>query len=84
MQSLAQALFVYAQEQRVADHLWTREYRQLTSGLEEEWEAFCGALPPDQGQRLESLLARQNEAGCQEDMAAFLAGVSVGLDLARL
>lgn len=84
MDSLAQTLYFYAQEHRVADRMQTGKYWQLTSSLEEEWEALCGALPPDQGQRLESLLARQAEAGCQEDMAAFLAGVSMGLELARL
>lgn len=84
MDSLAQILYLYAQEHRVMGRIPTREYGQLTFGLEEEWEAFCGALPPDQGRQLESLLARQNEVGCLEDKAVFLAGVSIGLDLARL
>ena len=83
MDSLAQVLYNYAQEYRVMDHIQTREYHSLSAVLEEEWEAFCGALPPDQGRRLESLLARRDEAGCLEDRAAFLAGVSIGLDLAR-
>lgn len=84
MDSLAQTLYTYAQEHRVMDYLQLQEYHRLTSGLEESWEAFREALPPDQEQQLESLLARQYEAGGLEDRASFLAGVSVGLDLARL
>lgn len=84
MQSLAQVLYNYAQEHRVMGRISTREYGQLTFGLEEEWEAFCGSLPPDQGRQLESLLARQNKVRCLEDRAVFLAGVSIGLDLVRL
>ena len=38
----------------------------------------------DRGRRLEVLLARQFETGCLEDRASFLAGVSVGLELARI
>ena len=84
MDSLAQILYLYAQEHRVMDRMQTREYRKLTFGLEEEWEALCEALPPDQGRQLKSLLARQDEAEWLEDRAVFLAGVSVGLDLTRL
>lgn len=84
MQSLAEALYLYAQEHRVMDHLQLREYHRLTSGLEEGWEAFCGTLSPGQEQQLASLLTRQNDAEGLEDRASFLAGVSIGLELARL
>lgn len=84
MNSLADVLYNYAQEHRVADRLQTREYRQLSSGLEEEWETFRTTLTAEQERRLEFLLKRQLEAGCLEDRASFLAGVSVGRELARL
>lgn len=83
MNSLADALYDYAQQYRVADHLQTREYRQFSSGLEEEWEDFRTTLTAEQERRLESLLARQFESGCLEDRASFLAGVSIGQELAR-
>lgn len=84
MQTLAQTLYTYAQEHRVMDHLQLREYHRLTSGLEEGWEAFCGSLSPTQKRQLASLLARQSDAEGLEDRASFLAGVSMGLELARL
>lgn len=83
MNSLADVLYNYAQEHRVADRLQTREYRLLSSGLEEEWEDFRTTLTAEQERRLESLLERQFAAGCLEDRASFLAGISVGLELAR-
>lgn len=82
MNSLADVLYNYAQEHHVADRLQTREYRQVSCGLEEEWEDFRTTLTAEQEQRLESLLERQFAAGCLEDRASFLAGVSVGLELA--
>lgn len=84
MDSLGQTLYLYAQEHRVMDRLQLREYHRLTSGLEGAWEDFRETLPPDQQRQLASLLGRQDEAGCLEDQASFLAGVSVGLELARL
>lgn len=84
MNSLADVLYNYAQEHRVAGRLQTREYRRLSSGLEEEWDDFRATLTAEQERRLEHLLARQFEAGCLEDRASFLAGVSVGRELARL
>ena len=84
MISLAETLYFYAQEHRTVDYLESREYRRFSSGLEEEWEDFRATLTAEQGRRLESLLARQFEAGCLEDRASFLAGVSVGQELARL
>ncbi len=84
MRTLVETLYNYAQEHRVVDRLQTREYRQVSSGLEADWEDFRSALTADQEQRLESLLDRQFEAGILEDRAAFLAGVSIGLELARL
>lgn len=83
MQPLVDALYFYAQEHRVMDYLQIREYRRCSSGLEEEWDKFRTALTAEQG-RLEVLLARQFETGCLEDRASFLAGVSVGLELARI
>ena len=80
VQPLVDALYFYAQEHRVMDYLQIREYRRCSSGLEEEWDKFRTA---QQG-RLEVLLARQFETGCLEDRASFLAGVSVGLELARI
>lgn len=84
MQSLIETLYFYAQENRVMDYLQITEYRRLSSGLEEEWETFRTTLTAEQERRLELLLARQFEAGCLEDRAPFLAGVSVGRELARL
>ena len=84
MATLADVLYNYAQEHRVADRLQTREYRRLSSGLEEEWEDFRTTLTAEQDRRLELLLRRQFEAGCLEDRASFLVGVSVGRELARL
>ena len=84
MRSLAETRYFYAQEHRTADYLQMREYCRLSSGLEEAWEDFRAALTAEQGRRLESLLVRQFEAGCLEDRAAFLADVSVGLELACL
>ena len=66
------------------DYLQIREYRHFSSGLEEEWDRFRATLTAEQGSRLESLLARQLEAGGLEDRASFLAGVSIGLELASL
>ena len=83
VQPLVDALYFYAQEHRVMDYLQIREYRRSSSGLEEEWDKFRTALTAEQG-RLEVLLARQFETGCLEDRASFLAGVSVGLELARI
>ena len=84
MESLADILYIYAQEHRAIDHLQVREYHQCVLDLEEEWERLRGSLTAEQGSRLESLLARQLEAGGLEDRASFLAGVSIGLELARL
>nr|WP_326126850.1 DUF6809 family protein [uncultured Oscillibacter sp.] len=84
MRSLIETLYFYAQENRVMDYLQIREYRQFSSGLEEEWDNFRTTLTAEQEQRLELLLTRQFEAGCLEDRASFLAGVSVGLELSRL
>lgn len=84
MRSLIETLYFYAQENRVMDYLQIREYRQCSSGLEEEWDNFRTTLTAEQEQRLELLLTRQFEAGCLEDRASFLAGVSVGLELSRL
>lgn len=84
MATLADVPYNYAQEHRVADRLQTREYRWLSSGLEEEWEDFRTTLTAEQDRRLELLLRRQFEAGCLEDRASFLTGVSVGRELARL
>ncbi len=84
MRTLVETLYNYAQEHRVVDRLQTREYRQVSSGLEADWEDFRSALTADQERRLESLLDRQFEVGILEDRASFLAGVSIGLELARL
>ena len=84
MYSLAETLYFYAQEHRTTDYLETRAYRRFSSGLEEAWEDFRQSLTADQERRLESLLVRQLEAACLEDRASFLAGVSVGMELARL
>ncbi len=84
MKTLIETLYFYAQEHRTADYLNTREYRRCTSGLEEEWETFRAALTVEQERRLESLLVRQFETGCLEDRASFLAGVSIGLELAGI
>lgn len=84
MQPLVDTLYFYAQEHRTAGYLESREYRQCSSGLEEEWDNFRTTLTAEQEQRLELLLTRQFEAGCLEDRASFLAGVSVGLELSRL
>lgn len=84
MNSLADVLYNYAQEHRVAGRLQTREYHRLSSGLEEEWDDFRATLTAEQERRLEFLLARQFETGCLEDRASFLAGVSIGRELARL
>ena len=84
MRTLVETLYNYAQEHRVVDRLQTREYRQVSSGLEADWEDFRTTLTAEQGRRLEALLVRQFKAGCLEDRASFLAGVSVGLELARI
>ena len=84
MRTLVETLYNYAQEHRVVDRLQTREYRQVSSGLEVDWEDFRTTLTEDQERRLEALLVRQFEAGILEDRAAFLAGVSIGLELAWL
>ncbi len=84
MRSLIETLYFYAQEHRVMDRLQTREYRQVSSGLEADWEDFRTTLTEDQERRLEALLVRQLKAGCLEDRASFLTGVSIGLELARI
>ena len=84
MRSLIETLYFYAQKHRVMDRLQTREYRQVSSGLEADWEDFRTTLTADQERRLEAFLVRQFKAGCLEDRASFLAGVSVGLELARI
>lgn len=84
MYTLTEALYYYAQEHRTAGHLETREYRQRSSSLEADWEDFRTTLTADQERRLEALLAQQFKAGCLEDRASFLAGVSIGLELARI
>lgn len=84
MRSLIETLYFYAQEHRVMDRLQTREYRQVSSGLEADWEDFRTTLTEDQERRLEALLVRQLKAGCLEDRASFLMGVSIGLELARI
>ena len=40
MRTLVETLYNYAQEHRVVDRLQTREYRQVSSGLEADWEDF--------------------------------------------
>ena len=84
MRSLIETLYFYAQENRVMDYLQITEYRRLSSGLEEEWDDFRATLTAEQERRLGFLLARQFETGCLEDRASFLAGVSIGRELARL
>ena len=48
MRSLIETLYFYAQEHRVMDRLRTREYRQVSSGLEADWEDFRSELTADQ------------------------------------
>ena len=84
MRSLIETLYFYAQENRVMDYLQITEYRRLSSGLEEEWDDFRATLTAEQERRLEFLLARQFETGCLGGRASFLAGVSIGRELARL
>ncbi len=84
MRSFLKALYFHAQEHRVVNYLCSREYQRALFGLEEAWEDFRGTLTEEQGQTLDGLLSRQFEAACLEDEASFLAGLSMGMDLARL
>jgi len=68
METLINALYVYAQENRVSRRLQTLEYRQAVAGIEEGWNAFKATLTAEQGTKL----------------AALLSGISIGLDLGRL
>jgi len=82
--TLIDTLYLYAQENRVPGHLQTSEYRRTVTGTEEGWEAFRSALTAEQGVKLDALLSREIAVNCLEDKAAFLAGISIGLDLGRL
>ena len=84
MRSLTDMLYNYAQAHRVMDYLQISEYSRLSSGLEKDWEDFRTTLTAEQERRLEALLARQLEIGGLAEQASFLAGVSIGLELARL
>lgn len=84
MRDLIDALYTYAQENRIPDYLQTREYRRAAYGLEEGWESFRSTLTAGQTKELDSLLSQENAVGCFKDRAGFLAGVAIGLDLGRL
>jgi len=84
MESLIDALYVYAQENRVSRRLQTLEYRQAIACAEEGWNAFKATLTVEQGAKLDTLLSRESETGIIEDQALFLAGISIGLDLGKL
>ncbi len=84
METLTDALYVYAHENRILGYLQTAEYRRAVGEIEKGWEAFRADLTVEQGSRLGVLLSRENEINLLEDQAAFLAGISIGLELGRL
>lgn len=84
MQDLIDDLYAYAHQNRVTKYLQTPEYRQVTHGLEENWEHFRSTLSEVQRQKLDALLVQESEIEKLEDEASFLAGISIGLDLGRL
>jgi len=84
METLIDTLYVYAQENRVTQHLRTSEYHQAMAGIEEEWKAFQSTLTAEQGEKLDALLSRERVINFLDDKATFLAALSIGLDLGKL
>lgn len=84
MRNLTNALYTYAQENRIPDYLQTGEYRRAAYRLEEGWETFRSTLTEGQNQELDALLSQGYAVECFEDKAGFLAGIAIGLDLGRL
>jgi len=84
METLIDALHVYAQENLVGKRLQSREYRQAAAGIEESWNAFKATLTAEQGAKLAALMSREIKIDRLEDKAALLAGISIGLELGRL
>lgn len=84
MRSFIDALFLYAQENRISHYLQTLEYRHAIHGLEDGWDAFRSTLTAEQGAQLDALLSQESEAKHFEEEAVFSSGISIGLDLGRL
>jgi hypothetical protein len=84
MEGFLDALYEYAQEQRIAPYLETREYRRATYDLEAEWRAFRSTLTAEQDRDLTALLARERNAEELEKEAVFCCGLSMGIGLGRL
>ncbi len=73
MSDLLDAIFLYINEQRVADYLYTKEYRRLQWKLQEPPED----LAPE-------YLAHLSDLHDLELKAMFRAALAVGLELGRL
>lgn len=59
MRDLIDALYTYAQENRIPDYLQTGEYRRVVYGLEEGLEAFRSTLTAEQSRELDTLLSQK-------------------------
>ena len=84
MEGFLDALYEYAQEQRIAPYLETWEYRRATYDLEAEWRAFRSTLTAEQDRDVTALLARERNAEELEKEAVFCCGLSMGIGLGRL
>ena len=84
MQSIFDMLYSYAQESQVSRYLWTEEYRQAISDIEENWEAFRSTLTEEQGERQRALLSQEAGITYLEDKASFCSALSMGIELGRL
>lgn len=84
MTDLMDALYTYAQENRMMDYLSRdKEYRQSSHYIEQHTEALRTVLPPEQAALLDKLLGEQLVSHLSELQAIFLSGFSMALELFR-
>ncbi len=84
MKGFLEALYQYAQEERIGRYLESREYYRAVCDLEENWTAFRSGLTAEQGERLDALLGQERQVGYLTEEAAFCSALSIGVGLGRL
>lgn len=84
MKAFLKALYLYVQENRVKDYLWTSEYLRAVRSLEKSKDDLRSALTEEQGEALKAFLSQSAEVNRLEEEAAFCCALSIGMELGRL
>ena len=83
MATLTDALYNYLQENRLNACWADPEFRRLSQSQSSREQALREKLSPDGVQRLEQLLAAQDDIGFYQQRAIMRAAIALGLELAR-